>query len=85
LAALELDLGPVVTRQDEDAYISADPRTGKRDTPAGPMETSMWWLDQRRCLAADYGARATGFEPVFGRGRVTDVAPRSFGYTTNVP
>jgi hypothetical protein len=105
LAALELDLGPVVTRQDEDAYIFADPRTGKRDTPAGPMETSMWWLDirrlswrlhgrrsgtalidfQRRCLAADYGARATGFEPVFGRGRVTDVAPRSFGYTTNVP
>jgi hypothetical protein len=38
LAALELDLGPVVTRQDEDAYIFANPRTGKRDTPAGPME-----------------------------------------------
>jgi hypothetical protein len=27
----------------------------------------------------------TRFEPVFGHGRVTDVAPRSFGYTTNVP
>jgi hypothetical protein len=159
LAALELDLGPVVTRQDEDAYIFANLRTGKRDTPAGPMETSMWWLDIRRlswrlhgrrsgtaligfqrrcghvldrprrrephareprvlerrrerdrpvlqvrsflrrevgpgsnggpfnrvhhanrlvlsqgrggaCLAADYGARATGFEPVFCHGRV---------------
>jgi len=94
-----------LARQPRHAYIFAKPRTGKRDTPAGPMETTMSWLDvrrlswrlhgrrsgtalidfQRRCLAADYGARATGFEPVFGRGRVTDVAPRSFGYTTNVP
>jgi len=94
-----------LARQPQHAYIFANPRTGKRDTPAGPMETSMWWLDicrlswrlhgrrsgtalidfQRRCLAADYGARATGFEAVFGRGRVTDVAPRSLSYTTNVP
>jgi hypothetical protein len=47
-----------LARQPQHAYIFANPRTGQRDTPAGPMETSMSWLDVRRayrgvCTAND--------------------------------